>query len=103
MELLIGQAAVQAGIARWRHSWSGPAELVGRDDRVLDVAPVAIAAVQPGTVGAVRAWLAEIGVDVSSTGQVAETATAHGGEVLGGMASVKVDGTKQTCWSSTSA
>ena len=85
---------MQAGIARWRHSWSGPAELVGRDDQVLDLAPVATAALQPETVGAARARLAEIGVDVTSTGQVAETATAHGGEVLGGLASVKVDGTK---------
>ena len=94
LELLVSQAAVQAGIARWRHSWSGPAELVGRDDQVLDLTPVASAALQPETVGAARARLAEIGVDVTSTGQVAETATAHGGEVLGGLASVKVDGAK---------
>ncbi|WP_456789153.1 M48 family metallopeptidase [Cellulomonas sp. P5_C5] len=94
LELLVSQAAVQAGIARWRHSWSGPAQLVGRDDQVLDLAPVAAAALQPETVGSARARLAELGVDVTSTGQVAEAATAHGGEVLGGLASVKVDGTK---------
>ncbi|KQT02027.1 M48 family metallopeptidase [Cellulomonas sp. Leaf395] len=94
LELLVSQAAVQAGIARWRHSWSGPAELVGRDEQVLDLAPVATAALQPETVAAARARLAEIGVDVTSTGQVADAATAHGGEVLGGLASVKVDGTK---------
>ena len=39
LELLVSQAAVQAGMARWRHSWSGPAELVGRDEQVLDLAP----------------------------------------------------------------
>ncbi|KQY22966.1 hypothetical protein ASD16_10210 [Cellulomonas sp. Root485] len=94
LELLVSQAAVQAGVARWRHSWSGPAELVGRDDQVLDLSPVASAALLPETVGAARARLAEIGVDVTSTGQVAEVASAHGGEVLGGLASVKVDGTK---------
>ncbi|KRD43338.1 hypothetical protein ASE38_03510 [Cellulomonas sp. Root930] len=94
VELLVSQAAVQAGVARWQHSWSGPAQLVDRDGQVLDLAPVARAALQPETADAARARLAEIGVDVTSTGQVADSATAHGGEVLGGLASVKVDGAK---------
>ncbi|MBO3100946.1 M48 family metallopeptidase [Cellulomonas fengjieae] len=94
MELLVSQAAVQAGVARWQHSWSGPATLAGRDGRPINLTPVVAAALRPDTIESARAHLAELGVDVTSTGQVADTATAHGGEVLGGLASVKVDGTK---------
>ncbi|MEZ0446575.1 M48 family metallopeptidase [Cellulomonas sp. ICMP 17802] len=94
MLLLVSQAAVQAGAARWQHSWSGPAELVDRDGALLDLTPVATLALTPGTVAAARDRLAGLGVDVESTGQVAAAPTAHGGEVLGGLASVKVDGTK---------
>lgn len=94
MELLLSQAAIHAGIARWRHSWSGPAELVDRNGGPVDLGAVAAAALQPETVAAVRTYLTGIGIDVASVGQVAQTATAHGGEVLGGLASVKVDGAK---------
>lgn len=94
MDMLISQAAVQAGVARWRHSWSGPAELVGADGEVLDVDPVVTLALSPGSVPEARARLVELGVDVESTGQVNEAATAHGGDVVGGLASVKVDGKK---------
>lgn len=94
MEMLVGQAAVQAGVARWQHSWSGPARLVGRDGTELDVTPLAALALSPESVVAARARLGELGVDVESTGQVNEAASAHGGEVVGGLASVKVDGKK---------
>jgi Zn-dependent protease with chaperone function len=94
MDLLIAQAAVQAGAARWRHSWSGAAELVASDGAVVDLAPLRELALQPESVASVRARLAQLGVDVESVGQVTEAPSAHGGEVHGGLASVKVDGTK---------
>ena len=94
MALLVSQAAVQGGVARWRHSWGGPPQLTGRDGTALDPASVATLALRSETVGAARASLADLGVDVESAGQVATAPTAHGAEVLGGLASVKVDGAK---------
>ena len=37
--------------------------------------------------------LTALGVDINQAGQVSATATAHGGDIVGGIADVKVDGT----------
>ncbi|GIG21965.1 hypothetical protein Cch01nite_26890 [Cellulomonas chitinilytica] len=90
--VVIGSAAVQAGVGTWRHSWSGPAVLVGRDGEPLALDGVVALAAVPGSVPAARAALAGLGIDVDRAGQVSQAATAHGGDVIGGLATVDVDG-----------
>ncbi|MFC8922658.1 M48 family metallopeptidase [Cellulosimicrobium sp. NPDC057127] len=85
-------AATASGAATWRVSWTGPSELVGRDGTELDLEPLARLALDPTTVSEVRAHLAHLGIDVATATQVAAEASAHGGEVVGGLANVKVDG-----------
>lgn len=92
LRVVLGSAAVQAGVARWRHSWSGPAVLVGRDGQPLDLDALADLAADPAQAGAVREHLVRLDVDVTRAGQASATATAHGGEILGGIANVDVDG-----------
>jgi hypothetical protein len=90
--VVVRSAAVQAGIAHWQHSWSGPAVLVGPDGQALVVDEVVSSLVAPGGVPAARAGLAALGIDADRAGQVSEVATAHGGDVVGGLATVDVDG-----------
>ncbi|MCB7137139.1 M48 family metallopeptidase [Cellulosimicrobium marinum] len=87
-------AAVASGVAAWRLSWTGPATLVGPDGAPLDLEDVARLALDPATVAEARERVAGLGVDVASATQVAAQATAHGGQVVGGLANVKVDGTQ---------
>lgn len=90
LEVVVRAGAAQAGAARWEHSWSGPARLVGRDGVPFPVDEVVAAAAAPGGAAAARARLAALGVDADAVGQVAERATAHGGEILGGIANMQV-------------
>lgn len=86
-------AAVTSRVASWQASWSGPARLVSTSTGAeLDLEPVARQALDAATAPAARERLLELGVDVAAAAQVAETATAHGGEIVGGLANVKVDG-----------
>jgi hypothetical protein len=62
VELVIGAAAVRASVASWRHSWSGSAELVGRDGQPLDLEQVAALALQAETAGRARERLAALGI-----------------------------------------
>ena len=89
---LLGAALVAAGAARWQHSWSGPVQLLSPDGEEVPVAELASLMADPAHVAEARERLIALGVDTESTGQVSERATAHGGEVLGGLATMKVDG-----------
>lgn len=84
-------AAAQSGVATWRHSWTGPAELVLTSGDAAELVEIA-ALITSGSVAQARARLAELGIDVQSAGQVGERATAHGGELIGGLANIDVNG-----------
>ncbi|MGY4644094.1 M48 family metallopeptidase [Cellulomonas sp. URHB0016] len=90
--VVVRSAAVQAGIGRWQHSWGGPAVLVRADGQPLVLDDVVASLADPGGAHAARAALQALGIDVERAGQVSEVATAHGGDVVGGLATVDVDG-----------
>ncbi|GAA0491187.1 hypothetical protein Ade02nite_22950 [Paractinoplanes deccanensis] len=91
--LLLALTALHDGRARWRHSWTGAAELVSIDGSHLDLHGPAVLAGDPATVGEAREWLATLGIDI--------TASAGGGgrpaarvPVLGGVVNLLVDGAR---------
>ena len=92
IEAALRVAAVRSGVARWRHSWSGPAELVDRGGAALDLAPTAREA--SSLVDLDRAWvgLTRLGIDVDSAQLVERTASARGAGIVGGLSDLKVDG-----------
>ncbi|WP_136517926.1 M48 family metallopeptidase [Cellulomonas telluris] len=90
LTVVVRAAAVQGGAARWRHSWSGPAVLVGRDGARFPVDEIVDTALRPGSAPSVRTGLLTLGLDPDAVGQVGERATAHGAEVLGGIANMQV-------------
>ncbi|HEY7224318.1 MAG TPA: M48 family metallopeptidase [Micromonosporaceae bacterium] len=92
LEVLVRLAAVRSGAAAWRHDWSGAPKLVRVDGSPFDTAGIVRLALAPATVDVARARLAELGVDTAKAVLVQTTATAKGGEVVGGMANVKVNG-----------
>jgi Zn-dependent protease with chaperone function len=92
VESVLTASLVQAELAGWRHSWSGPAVLLDRTGQPVALDELARLAAHPSSVAGARQWLASAGVDVQSTGQVAERASAHGSALLGGLANVEVDG-----------
>ncbi len=85
-------AAVTSGAASWQPSWTGPARLVTPSGEELDLDPVAREVLDGAGTTAAREHLVALGVDVTAAAQVGETPTAHGGEIVGGLANVKVDG-----------
>ncbi|MBL0888216.1 M48 family metallopeptidase [Myceligenerans indicum] len=85
--------AVQAGAARYEVSWTGPAVLADRSGSELDLEEVAALAVDPGTVRQAAERIAQLGIDAGGVGLISTEATAHGGDVVGGIADMKVDGT----------
>ncbi|ADG76022.1 peptidase M48 Ste24p [Cellulomonas flavigena DSM 20109] len=93
LEPVLGAALVAGGAARWCLEWAGPATLRDREGDEPDLTAWADRAARPGGVEHVRAWLAGLGVDPRAVGQVHERATAHGAQVLAGLANVAVDGT----------
>ena len=90
VEALLQLAAINSQQAYWRHSWSGPAELVGRDGAPVDLEEIAAEAVWPET--AYQAWhaLASMQVDVRAAKLVEQKVTASGAQVVGGFTGVKV-------------
>ena len=90
--LLVSLAAVRSGVATWRHSWAGPATLVRSDGAPFDAREIVQLALSPATVAAARARLTELGIDAAQATLVQATATAKGGEIVGGIANMKVDG-----------
>ncbi|MBM2618729.1 M48 family metallopeptidase [Actinoplanes sp. LDG1-06] len=93
LALLLALAALHSGKARWRHSWTGTAELVAIDGSYLELHAPAEAAGDPATVGQAREWLTTLGVDITAD---ASTARHHSARVpvLGGVVGVQVDGAR---------
>lgn len=89
--LLLALAALHSGVARWRHSWSGTAELVAADGSYLELQAPAEAAGDPATVGQAREWLTSLGVDLSASASRQPAARVP---VLGGVVGVQVDGAR---------
>ncbi|MEN3614467.1 M48 family metallopeptidase [Plantactinospora sp. ZYX-F-223] len=92
METLLQSAAVSAQAAWWQHSWSGPAELVGRDGRPISFAEIAELAVSAQTLPEAVARLTALGIDPAHGRVVQRRATANGARLLAALANVKVDG-----------
>jgi Zn-dependent protease with chaperone function len=90
--LLLALAALRSGAARWRHSWTGNAELIAADGSHLDLGGLAALASDPATVATARERLAELGIDPAA-GPGAETAQTRP-EVVGGVVNVLVDGSR---------
>lgn len=89
LALMLALAALRSGVARWRHSWTGAAEVVAVDGGYLDLAELAAAAADPETTEAVRAYLTEAGVDLSTAAADPGSARA---QVLGGLVNLSADG-----------
>lgn len=92
VEAVLTASAVQAGVGRWQHSWSGPATLVGPDGAPLALDALAADVVRTRAGAEVRDRVAALGIDAERAGQVEATATAHGATVLGGLANLDVNG-----------
>ncbi|MFI5915889.1 M48 family metalloprotease [Dactylosporangium sp. NPDC051541] len=88
----IALAARGGGQGRWRHSWTGGAEFVRPDGTEPPIDEIAKLAVDPATVAAARQRLAELSVDVAAVRQQSATATAHGAEIIGGIANMNAPG-----------
>ncbi|SNY30507.1 M48 family metallopeptidase [Paractinoplanes atraurantiacus] len=91
--LLLALAALHCGAARWRHSWTGTAELVAADGSFLDLHGPAALAADPATVGEARQWLAALGIDLAAGGGDTVRPAARV-PVLGGVVNVLVDGAR---------
>ncbi|MEU4219275.1 peptidase, partial [Actinoplanes sp. NPDC026623] len=90
--LLLALAALRSDAARWRHSWTGAAELVAADGAHLDLGGLAALASDPATVAAARERLAALGIDAAAE-PGAEAAQTRP-EVVGGVVNLVVDGAR---------
>ena len=90
--LLLALAALRSGAARWRHSWTGNAELIAADGAHLDLGGLAALASDPATVATARERLAELGIDAAA-GPGADVAQTRP-EVVGGVVNLVVDGAR---------
>jgi Zn-dependent protease with chaperone function len=89
--LMLALAALRSGVARWRHSWTGAAEVTGADGTYLNLAELAAAAADPETTEAVRAYLTEAGVDLAAAASRPGSARA---QVLGGLVNLSAGGAR---------
>ncbi|MBW6432259.1 M48 family metallopeptidase [Actinoplanes hulinensis] len=89
--LMLALAALRGGVARWRHSWTGAAEVVAVDGANLNLAELAAAAADPETAEAVRTYLTENGFDLAARADRRASARAR---VLGGLVNLSADGTR---------
>jgi hypothetical protein len=92
--LLLALAALNCGAARWRHSWTGTAELVAIDGSHLDLNEPATLAADPVTVDAARHRLAELGIDLAAAGGPGASRPPARVPVIGGVVNVLVDGAR---------
>jgi hypothetical protein len=93
--LLLALAALRSGVARWRHSWTGTAELVAPDGGHFDLGGLAALAGDPATVATARDRLAVLGVDLAATaGAGDDPARAARPEVVSGLVNLVVDGSR---------
>jgi Zn-dependent protease with chaperone function len=90
--LLLALAALRSGAARWRHSWTGTAELVAPDGGHLDLGGPAALATDPGTVEQAYARLAELGIDPAAADGAGRTGSRA--EVVSGVVNLVVDGSR---------
>ncbi|MEU8235208.1 M48 family metalloprotease [Actinoplanes sp. NPDC048967] len=90
--LLLALAALRSGAARWRHSWTGNAELIAADGAHLDLGGLAALASDPATVATARERLAELRIDPAAVAG-ADTAQTRP-EVVGGVVNLIVDGAR---------
>jgi Zn-dependent protease with chaperone function len=88
--LLLALAALRSGAARWRHSWTGTAELVAADGSHLDLAALAALVADPASVPVARERLAALGIDPAAT----KGGPAARAEVVGGLVNLVVDGSR---------
>jgi hypothetical protein len=91
--LLLALAALRSGAARWRHSWTGTAELVAADGSHLDLGAVATLVGDPSTVTAGRDRLLALGIDPAAAAG-AERDRRAGADVVGGLVNLVVDGSR---------
>ncbi|GAA0531189.1 hypothetical protein GCM10010172_09870 [Paractinoplanes ferrugineus] len=91
--LLLALAALHGGVARWRHSWLGTAEVVAPDGAPLDLTGVAELATDPATVGEARERIAAMGIDPGVIAPVGDRPVARV-PVIGGVVNVLVDGVR---------
>ena len=89
---LLALAAVRSGAARWQHSWTGPAALLGVDGSPLDLADVAGLACDPGTLPAARQRLLDRGIDVTAAKHVRRRVGTERAAILAGITTAIVDG-----------
>ncbi|MFI1989877.1 M48 family metalloprotease [Actinoplanes sp. NPDC020271] len=89
ISLMLALAALRSDVARWRHSWTGTAELVAADGAYLNLTDVAAAAADPEQAEDVRAYLARIGVDLAAPAGDRPVARA---QALGGLINLSADG-----------
>ncbi|MCG7286926.1 M48 family metalloprotease [Cellulomonas sp. ACRRI] len=94
LQVVVCSAAVQAGIGRWEQPWVGGPRLVDLAGVPIDPRPLAVLAADPRTVADARHHLAALRVDVDRAGQASAQADALGASLLGGVASVGVDGVR---------
>lgn len=94
LQVVVCSAAVQAGIARWEQPWAGGARLVDLAGEPIDPRPLAVLAADPRTVADARRHLEALRVDVDRAGQESAQADALGATLIGGVASVSVDGAR---------
>jgi Zn-dependent protease with chaperone function len=88
--LLLALAALHGGSARWRHSWTGTAELVTLDGGHLDLAGLAAQIGDPATAGAARERLAAMGIDVAA----APSGGTARADIIGGVVNLLIDGSR---------
>jgi hypothetical protein len=94
VKLLLALAALRSGVARWRHSWTGTAELVALDGSSLDLGALAVLAGDPEKIDEARRRLAALGVDLTAAGQVGSIRTAARAGVVGGLVNLVADGAR---------
>ncbi len=91
LESLLQLAASRSGVARWRHSWSGPAEFLDRNGVPPPLDEIAKLAVSSGGLDKALAELDQLGIEIGSASVAERAPTTFGSMVLGGLANVKVD------------
>jgi hypothetical protein len=92
--LLLALAALRSGAARWRHSWTGTAELVAIDGAYLDLAEPAALAADPATVDQARTRLADLGIDLAAAAHPDPARPPTRVPVHGGVVNVLADGVR---------
>jgi hypothetical protein len=92
--LLLALAALHGGVARWRHSWTGTAELVAIDGAHLDLVGPAELAADPATVDEARKRLTAMGIDLTPSSPAAAGRPPARVPVIGGVVNVLVDGVR---------